>query len=110
MTDRETLLAELPGTSETERVLLVHKFDQATHESRLELRQQSWAPRIGWFTQSSVFLTPEQAGSLRMTLGTRGGSTSQPTVAMGRASAKPRRNQAGGTPSFVPRIVRAETA
>jgi hypothetical protein len=111
MNDRETVLAELPGTSETERVLLVHKLDAATQQSQLELRQQSWAPRIGWFTQSSVFLTPDQVGSLRLALGTGAARSNRPgRTTMPAPSARPIDPQPHPTSSFIPRIVRAETA
>jgi len=63
----ETLLATLPGSTERERVLVVHIHGSET--SRMELRQQSWGEGVGWFTQSSVELAPQQVGQLRLALG-----------------------------------------
>jgi hypothetical protein len=70
MSPRETILAELPGTTDQQRVLVVHIVDfSAAPPARLELRQQSFGPGVGWFTQSSVPLSPEQLSGLRALLG-----------------------------------------
>ncbi len=113
--DSETILAELPGNSDVERVLLVHKVHGPHRQTELELRQQSWAPGIGWFTQSSVHLTPQQMGALRMTMGQA--STGKPASSVRfpsrRTSVEKAEQQRGTQPSslpFVPRVVHAETA
>jgi hypothetical protein len=123
MTNSETVLAELPGASDVERVLLVHKVQGSHRQSEIELRQQSWAPGIGWFTQSSVHLSPEQVGSLRIALGSAPTRSFRPADVPGKRvsenqQAVAKKGVAGapsllGMPrssSFVPRIVRAETA
>lgn len=66
---RETVLAELPSCVEHQRVQVVHLVDFAG-ETQIELRQQSYGPGVGWFTQSSVALSPEQLGDVRRLLGT----------------------------------------
>lgn len=80
----ETVLAELAGPTPTERVLVVLKTAsgsasrldrsrstaaQGQSGATIELRQQSWGPGIGWFTQSTVCLTPGQLAQLRLVLG-----------------------------------------
>lgn len=80
----ETVLAELAGPTPTERVLVVLKTASGSASRRgrsgstaaqgqgsatIELRQQSWGPGIGWFTQSTVCLTPGQLAQLRLVLG-----------------------------------------
>src|SRR5690606_1498212 len=85
MSCRETVLAELPGESDHERLLVVHRVTAASvgpQASQIELRQQTWAEKIGWFTQSSVQLTPNQLGALRLTLG-RSPHTARPASASG---------------------------
>ena len=63
----EVILAEIPGSSENERLAVVHRHDASG--SRIELRQQSWGEGIGWFTQTSLPLAPEQLAELRAALG-----------------------------------------
>lgn len=63
----ETLLATLPGSNERERVLVIHIH--GSEPSRMELRQQSYGEGVGWFTQSSVELEPQQVGQLRLVFG-----------------------------------------
>lgn len=113
--DSETILAELPGNSDTERVLLVHKIQGPHRQTEMELRQQSWAPGIGWFTQSSVHLTPQQMGALRMTMGHAGPSKPPSSVRFPSRNQTTRREterQSAEQTSipFVPRVVHAETA
>jgi hypothetical protein len=66
-TRQESVRAIIDGPSETERLILVwcHAPGQG---SRLELRQQSWGEGIGWFTQQSIPLAPEQVAELRYAL------------------------------------------
>jgi hypothetical protein len=96
----ETLLATLPGESDRERVMVVMVVTASG--SQVEIRQQSWGDGLGWFTQSTVQLEPEQIGGLRQALGL-GGSLGK--VRMSAFPAEPRR--AGG---FVPRVVHADSA
>ena len=69
MSLRETTLAELPGEGANERVMMVHVYSDRLAESHVELRQQTWALGIGWFTQSTICLTPAQVSALRSSLG-----------------------------------------
>lgn len=64
----EILLSVVPGATDNDRLLLVLR-QQFGDGTQLELRQQSWADGIGWFTQSSVSIHPEQLDSVRAALG-----------------------------------------
>jgi hypothetical protein len=63
----EAVLAVIPGDNDDHRLILVHCHDAAG--SRMELRQQTWGDGLGWFTQNSMPLLPEQVGQLRAALG-----------------------------------------
>src|SRR5947207_15990358 len=63
----ETVLTAIPA-SDTERLLLV-LVQSPEHGSRMELRQQSFSAGIGWFTQNTVQLEPNQVAALRNALG-----------------------------------------
>jgi hypothetical protein len=63
----EVILAEIPGASENERLAVVHRHDATG--SRVELRQQTWGEGIGWFTQTTLPLAPQQLADLRAALG-----------------------------------------
>lgn len=89
----ETILAELSGEADDQRLLVVHLARPG--QSVVELRQQTWAEKIGWFTQSSVQLSPAQLGALRLTLG------SAPASATRRAPA---------AAAFRPRVLHADSA
>ncbi len=65
--NHECLLATLPGSCETERVVVV--LVQMEDGSRISLRQQNWAEGIGWYDQKSLELEPEQYRQLRRGLG-----------------------------------------
>jgi hypothetical protein len=93
----ETVLSSIPA-SETERLLLVLVLMPGSG-SRMELRQQSFSDGIGWFTQSTVSLEPEQVAALRNALGS---ST--------RNSQLPRAFSKIAASSWQPRVVHAETA
>lgn len=64
----EWVLANLPGASGNDRlvVVLLREFGAG---NRLELRQQTWADGLGWFTQSSLPISAEQLTGLRAALG-----------------------------------------
>jgi len=96
MPDRETTLAILAGSSETERVVLI--LVMTTAGSLVELRQQSWGEGVGWFTQSSVQLEPAQVAELKQRLGAASGAGIRGSAG---------RSRSGG---FVPRVVHAESA
>lgn len=67
------VLATIPGSCTTERLQLV-LLQQSEGGSRIELRQQSYAEALGWYTQSSVAIEPEQVAELRNALGIGGAS------------------------------------
>ena len=93
----ETVLTNIPA-SETERLLVV--LVQSPHSgSRMELRQQSFSAGLGWFTQSTVQLEPNQVAALRNALG-----SSTPERRLPRSFAKI------ASSSWQPRVVHAETA
>jgi len=96
MPNSETTLATLAGTSKTEQVVLV--LVSKTDVSVVELRHQSWGEGVGWFTQSSIQLEPQQLAALKQTLGQASHTP------IGHASRK--RIPSG----FVPRIVHVESA
>ena len=96
MSLRETTLSELPGVGANERVLMVHVYVDRLAESRVELRQQTWAAGIGWFTQSTVCLTPSQVAALRSSLRSAPQTrASKPSLARS---------------PFMPRVVHADSA
>ena len=62
----EVNLATIDGQTSGERVLVTLCNDDCG--SRVELRQQSWGDGIGWFTQNSVALHPDQVAQLKSVL------------------------------------------
>jgi hypothetical protein len=104
----ETVLGVLPAASDKERVLLVlvHQASDSvgSHSSRMELRQQSFGVGIGWFTQSSVQLEPEQVADLRNALGMT------TTVAPSRRPSLPREFSKVSARSWQPRVVHADAS
>ena len=82
---QEVILAEIPGSCDNERLLVVHRHGQNRHGegyTRIELRQQTWGEGIGWFTQNTMPLEPQQVGQLRGALGGPS-SFASPTVGFG---------------------------
>ena len=67
-TPSEAILSTLPSTSDDQRTIVVLCHGESG--SQIELRQQSWGAGVGWFTQSTVRLDPEQVAGLRAALGT----------------------------------------
>lgn len=100
----ETTLATLPSDRDNERLLVVlcQESDQGSY---LELRQQSWGEGVGWFTQSSVRVEPEQVAQLRGALGSGKAKSSAATVSWKGAL----RNNPAQRESF-PRVLRADSA
>lgn len=96
----EVVLSTIAGTTEKERLLVV--LCQHSGESRLEMRQQSFAEGIGWFTQSTIALEPSQVAELRTALGT-GGNQRGP-------SPLPKPFRRAEQPAWQPRVVHADSA
>jgi hypothetical protein len=93
---QDVVLAVLEGSLENERTLLVHC--RAKNDSSLiELRQQSWGDGVGWFTQSSVQLEPDQVSQLRLALGTPKAKSTRERIVSNNGH-------------FVPRLVTADSA
>jgi hypothetical protein len=99
MSHQETVLSTIPA-SESER-LLVLLIQSPESGSRMELRQQSFSNGIGWFTQSTVQLEPNQVAALRNALGTSGQRPARPL---------PREMTKIAAASWEPRVVRADSA
>ena len=95
---QEIVLATLPGSNSGERVLMVLK-NRVGEESRVEMRQQTWCEQIGWYTQSSIGMEPQQVAALRNALGQTA------TVSSG-----PRHFSRLRKPGFEPRVVHADSA
>lgn len=117
---QETVLATLPSHSERERIEIV-LCQSPGHPTCLQLRQQSWGDGIGWFTQSSVQLEPEQVAALKTTLGPVADRNRSAAGHIGQAPSRPadsgrmnRREVSGGAlPGGVSpclRLVRADSA
>ena len=68
---QETVLADLPGSTDRDRTLLVMR-QRPGQDPLVELRQQTWGEGVGWFTQSSVALATHQVAGLRNALGIAG--------------------------------------
>ena len=79
----EVMLAEIPGSTAGERMVVVHAHFAG--QSRIELRQQTWGEGIGWFTQNTMRLEPQQVAQLRSALG-GASSFARPTVQFSSAS------------------------
>lgn len=97
---QETTLATLPGSSDTDRILVV-LTNRLASGSRVELRQQSWCEQFGWYTQSTIEMEPQQVASLRVALGQ---APKPPKSANRYATRNPH------SAEFQPRIIRADSA
>jgi len=95
----EVILSTISGTTDKERLLIV-LCQRAGDASRLEMRQQSFADGIGWFTQSTIRLEPNQVAELRAALGTGGQ----------RPSPLPKSFRRAEQPAWQPRVVHADSA
>jgi len=93
---QDVVLAVLEGSLESERALLVH-CRVKTGSSLIELRQQSWGDGVGWFTQSSVQLEPDQVSQLRLALGAPKAKSTRERIVSNNGH-------------FVPRLVTADSA
>jgi hypothetical protein len=96
----ETVLSAV-SASETERLLVV-LISSPDHSSRMELRQQSFSPGIGWFTQSTVRLEPGQVAGLRNALGATSTHRSSNRL--------PREFSTIAPQTWQPRVVHADSA
>ncbi|MFP6675112.1 MAG: hypothetical protein VB878_08560 [Pirellulaceae bacterium] len=63
----ETILGVLPGATDRDRVLIIKEVTPV-RGVKLELRQQTFGEGVGWFTQVTLPLTPDQASELRCVL------------------------------------------
>ena len=63
----ELILSTLPGDREDQRVAVVLR--QEAGQSVVRLCQQTFSEAVGWFTQSSVDLAPDQVAGLKNSLG-----------------------------------------
>lgn len=71
MNARETVLTAVPGATDTARLQLV-LVQTGAAGSHVELREQTWADGVGWYTQSSVRIGTDQVAELRNALGMSG--------------------------------------
>jgi hypothetical protein len=104
----EIILATIPGAREDEQ-LEVALCQIPGEGSKLELRQQTWGEGIGWYTQSRVRLDPQQVGELRGVLGF-GASANRKAERLPAKEALPQEFSRVAPRSFVPRVVRADSA
>lgn len=93
----DVVLSTIAGATDKERLLVV--LCTRSGESRLELRQQSFGDGIGWFTQSTVALEPNQVAELRTALGTGGNRGPSPL---------PKSFRRAEQPVWQPRVVHAD--
>lgn len=87
MHTRETTLQILESASPTDRVAVSVVHCDATGESRIRLRQESFSDAVGWFTQSQIDLKPDQVAQLKSLLGP---AVPRPSGAPARPQAAPR--------------------
>jgi hypothetical protein len=100
MNSAEIILATVPGARDDEQLEIA--LCQIPGEgSQLELRQQTWAEGIGWFTQSRVRLDPQQVSELRGVLGT---TVNRPRRTL------PQEFSRVSLRAFVPEVARADSA
>ncbi|MEX2026487.1 MAG: hypothetical protein WEH44_04285 [Pirellulaceae bacterium] len=97
----ETILSTLPAACEKDRLLLV-LVQHPGEGSRMELRQQSFSHGVGWFTQSTVELEPDQVSQLRSALGMTAASRGRTEL--------PREMKRITTPAWQPRVIHADSA
>ncbi|HUE70406.1 MAG TPA: hypothetical protein VMP01_05900 [Pirellulaceae bacterium] len=97
----ETILSTLPAASEKDRLLLV-LVQHSGDGSRMELRQQSFSHGVGWFTQSTVVLEPDQVSQLRSALGMTAASRGRTDL--------PQEMKRITTPAWQPRVIHADSA
>ena len=79
----ECVLATLPGQNPDEQVVVVLVHD--AEGSRFSLRQQTWSEGLGWYTQQSMNLEPQQVAQFKAVLGNSGMT---PKVPQGRPAAR----------------------
>ena len=73
MNNQPIILATIPSDQENQRLQVV--MDQEAVGTKLRLEQQSFGNGIGWYTQSSVEISPDQVPVLRQAFGVTGQST-----------------------------------
>lgn len=110
----EVVLATLPAAEAKSRTLVVLVPTRGEGAATVvQLRQQSFGGEaLGWFTQSTVTLEPEQVAALRNTLGfsTQGVSTGAAAKSSARKLPREYSQLAPRSLSWQPRVVHAEGA
>ncbi len=81
----ETILSVLPGNSEHDRVVMVHR--RGFGVNTVILRRESFSEAIGWFEQNAVELSTDQVGQLKQSLGVLPSSAGRTDRAPRRATA-----------------------
>jgi|EndMetStandDraft_2_1072991.scaffolds.fasta_scaffold1349226_1 hypothetical protein len=66
----EVVLATLPGATDHEQVAVVLSIREGV--SHISLRHQTYGEGLGWYTQGTVELDPQQVAALRLALGRSG--------------------------------------
>lgn len=64
---QEVVLAIIPGQDDSQRMVFANRLSPA--EKPIVLRQESFSPDVGWFTQSSLEMTREEMVLLRAAMG-----------------------------------------
>ena len=75
ITSEEAVLAIIPDETQEHRMVFIAK--SGAHAMPIVLRQESYSPGVGWFTQSQIEMTRQQMVMLRATLGTCSDSQSR---------------------------------
>ena len=97
----ETILSSSPASTDLERLMVV-LCQPPGEPARVELRQQSFAPGLGWFNQSTVRLEPSQVAGLRMALGAGGQAAATDSLPKAFRQLKPA--------NWQPRVIHADSA
>ncbi|MFG0290602.1 MAG: hypothetical protein ACF8CQ_20675 [Rhodopirellula sp. JB044] len=146
MTPNENVLSVVPGASEHQRLLIVHRsmdsrdavglFDpeqpddtsaqallqlgsrpfceqvQSIRDRPIVLRQETFTPAVGWFTQSEMELTMQQWAAMKTTMlpgsGSEPGTGSSSRFASSRFEQKMRRQEGQRSRNQAHRVVSAD--
>ena len=73
MNNQPIILATIPSDQDDQRLQVI--MDQEASGTKLRVEQQSFGNGIGWYTQSSVEIAPDQLPVLRQAFGMTGQST-----------------------------------
>ena len=77
MIHSEITLATIDGANDGERLQLVLQLST----NQVDIRQQSWGQGVGWFTQGSITVAPEQIPLMVSALNTAPSKTARPARA-----------------------------